>query len=295
MGFFDLFSKLFGQKQPSLSQVSWPDLDFSEERPDSEESSLLKTPRGSSREPIKSNFSTPEWVVRQAFDKVLAQTDIPVPVWDPFFEDLYAAHCEGDPRKEVAAAQKHLLDLSWSWAEFDKWAKTFDARGAYPYMWRQHPALIGTERKQPGLDETLAKVPFGALKDTLLKAGFEGKLPRKKVDIIAILRERVEDEHLVNMLAPALNDLRREYEREKPKARCHILVHTIITTAYRKRDAHQRKGSSYRPKGVNLRAVSGGGCPIEEEFADKFNTGMIRGLPPYFPGDRTCVMMKYPR
>lgn len=66
-----------------------------------------------------------------------------------------------------------------------------------------------------------------------------------------------------------------------------ILVHTITMRAYSLRDEQQKIecGSTQR-----FADSADDTCPIETEICRKFNIGLLTGLPPFFPGDRTSLV-----
>jgi hypothetical protein len=78
-------------------------------------------------------------------------------------------------------------------------------------------------------------------------------------------------------------DSLRHFRRSREEAKARLLAHTYQMTWYSIRD-----GLAKKELGVTRwKALAGENCSIEQEWAEKFNRGKLKGqLPPFFPGDR---------
>ena len=68
-----------------------------------------------------------------------------------------------------------------------------------------------------------------------------------------------------------------------------ILEHTIDVKNYSSEIASQLKSLG---SGWQARAIETTDCPLEKEYAKKHNNGKSRVRPPFFPGDRTELIIE---
>lgn len=310
MSVFNLFAKLFSPKTPQPDKVQWPDLEFSDQRASAATPSKsgdvdraghkvrgysVPSNRVRGVGPNNPDFSVAKWVMREAFDAVISQTDIPGEMHEGFFRDIYAAQRTGASRAVDAVVVAYLEEVAWQWPEFDRWGERFQETGEYPYMWRKYPALLPSSDAQKGIAEILKPILFGRIKEVLSQSGYSGRAPRKKAEALALLKETMPEDRILEAFREDLEELEEEKEDRREIARCHILSHTMTAVAYQLLHAYQMAEVTCRPKGTRLWATPFPDCPVEASFAKKFNRGDAEGYPPFFPGDRTGVYMKYPR
>jgi hypothetical protein len=66
-----------------------------------------------------------------------------------------------------------------------------------------------------------------------------------------------------------------------------ILVHTISMRAYAIRDEQLKIGNGMKERFAD---DVGDECEVEAMICKQFNAGDLKGLPPFFPGDRTSLV-----
>ncbi len=234
-------------------------------------------------------FGTKETYIKQAFFNVLKKTDIPEKIQEKLYIEYRSAHWFGNPREAKKAIESYLVSLDWNWPEFDRWLKKFSKNGEWPYMWKKYPELYSPEPFST--DNIQADVKLLRVADMKKIAKLHNAKHLQK-------REELE-EFIINNISSEI--IRKEvperaeaqihlfYERRK-KGRCSLLAHTIAMTIYSKRDAGERRkianSKYFQEKKLSAHAS---GCPVEEQFAKKYNDGELKKLPPFFPGDRTSV------
>lgn len=238
---------------------------------------------------VDDNFATAEWVLKKAFDQVMASVDLAPDQREALFTAYATAHRAGDARAAERATTSILLGSGWRWGAFDIWAQGFAAAREWPYMWQRLSELTETPPTPPTTSaDAIALLNTEDMKAIAKERGFMPKpAPRKRQELEALLvahmplpdlLQRTRDRHVTAVTA--------FFERYEI-AKCRLLVHTLDMTAYSIRDDEQRKRAGHKYK---LQALADAGCPVEDRFAAQFNAGEISDLPPFFPGDRTTTL-----
>ncbi len=234
-------------------------------------------------------FGTPETCIKRAFYKVMEQTDIPQDIYEALYTDYRDAHWSGSPREEEKVFKHYLMELDWTWKEFDKWKKKFNQNGEWPYMWRQYPEIYMD--KPFSTDNTSFEIKHLRVADMkIIAKKHNAQNLQKREELEEFIINNVSVEKILKTASARVEEQTKKFTSRKKAGKCKLLRHTIGMTAYSIRNAEQRKktANSTFMKGKKLIAESSG-CPVEEQFVEQFNEGKIKKLPPYFPGDRTSV------
>ena len=235
-----------------------------------------------------SPFATPAPIVGDAFDQVMSDVDVPIEAkadLKPLFVD---AHRSGDPQQERHAVGAVLGGTDWGEAYFGRWRERFRAGGVYPYMWRVHAKPLTSDGlREPetiaqGL-EYLRVTDMQRLLVALNAVPAKGR-PKRRSEYVPLLVATGNTRAVVDAAMPAYWKAREKWYEDREKAKCALLAHTISMRAYFLRDRARRgETSKLRP----LRSD----CPVETAHAEKWVAGEIRGDPPFFPGDRTRLVV----
>ena len=242
-------------------------------------------------EVVEPDFRTPDWIVRKAFDQVMASVEVAPEVRAALFDAYSQAHRNGDPRAEEKAVASLLANTGWRWREFDEWAARFAAAKEWPYMWYRYEDFSEPAPSAPTTArEAVARMTVSEMRLLAKEKDLTvTPAPRKRAQFESLLVEGVPLPELLARVQTRLGDEVARYNARREEAKCKLLAHTLTMTAYSTRDAEQRKvlpGSEYRVE------VIGSGCPVEERFAAMYNLGKIGGAPPFFPGDRNCTIYR---
>lgn len=245
----------------------------------------------SQREAVEPDFRTPNWIVRKAFDQVMASVEVAPEVRASLFDAYLQAHRNGDPSAEEKAVVSHLANTGWRWREFDEWATRFAATKEWPYMWSRYEDFSKPEPTAPTTArEAVERMTVSDMRLLAKENGLTATpAPRKRTQFEDLLAASVPLPELLDRGESRLGEEIASYHARREVAKCKLLAHTLTMTAYSTRDAEQRKelpASEYRVE------VLGSGCPVEERFAAMFNKGKIGGAPPFFPGDRNCTIYR---
>lgn len=235
-----------------------------------------------------SQFATPARIVENAFDQIMADVDVPFEpraTLRPLFVD---AHRSGDPRQERQVVQSVLSGIVWGEAYFRQWRERFRAEGAYPYMWRVHakPLTSDGPRKPASIEEALEYLRVADLRYLLVALDAVPKKgrPKRRSEYVRLLAATGRTKDLVDAAVPAWDRARVKWRQDLETAKCALLAHTVTVRAYSLRNRARLPGAS------NLRPLRSD-CPIETAYAAKYLAGEIRHDPPFFPGDRTSLIL----
>lgn len=207
------------------------------------------------------------------------------------FDAYSRAHRNGDPRGEEKAVISHLADSGWRWRDFDDWSARFAAANEWPYMWTRYVDFSKPEPTAPTTArEAVESMTVADMRELAKeKALTATPVPRKRTEFEDLLVAGVPAAELLARVQDELAEEITSYHAERETGKCKLLAHTLTMTAYSIRDAEQRQelpASKYRVE------IVGSGCPVEERFAELFNTGQIGGSPPFFPGDRNTTITR---
>ena len=235
-----------------------------------------------------SPFATPARIVGDAFDQVMSDVDAPIEAkadLKPLFVD---AHQSGDPQQERHVVGAVLGGTNWGEAYFGRWRERFRSGGVYPYMWRVHAKPLTSDGlREPatiaqGL-EYLRVTDMQRLLVALNAVPAKGR-PKRRSEYVPLLVATGNTRAVLDAAMPAYRKAREKWRGDREKAKCALLAHTITMRAYSLRDrARRANASKLRP----LRSD----CPVETAHAEKWVAGEIRGDPPFFPGDRTTLVV----
>lgn len=248
-------------------------------------------PQAKHHQAVSENFSTSEWVVNEAFDKVFSQITVDNGIKSQFKKAYCAAHQSGNPRQEEKAAVDYLMNSNWIWHDFDKWFDFFSQKGVWPYMWRRNKLTEKPHQVNPGsIQEAISYLNVKEMREFLKNHNIKVKpAPKKREEFEKAIIQNSTFPDVINAIKGHLQVTSTEQVVRFNKAKCQLLAHTLAMTAYSLRDHYQRQDiNSFRL----VAEKSGGTCKIEDEFATKFNTNKIVGVPPFFPGDRTTITCK---
>lgn len=240
-----------------------------------------------------SPFATPPSVVEEAIDQILVAIDIPGDAKGRLKSRFVNAHRSGDPRREVEVIETALDGVEWGEVYYGEWKSRFEAKGEFPYMWRTDgKALIVDSPQSPStIEDALKYLRVADMRQILIELdAMPGRgRPKKRSEFIALLSTTGKTESIVDSAIPAYRDALTKWEADRETAKCALLAHTLTMRAFALRDIQKRKGLTCISRLRTLKSD----CPVETEFAARFMTGEIHGVPPFFPGDRTSVIAEY--
>ena len=237
---------------------------------------------------VNSRFATPARIVETAFDQITIDAGVPAGAkakLKPLFAD---AHRSGDPRQERNVVMSVLVGVSWGAAYFQRWRERFQTEGAFPYMWRAHAKPLASDGplKPATIEDALGYLPVADLRRLLvaLDALPEKGRPRRRSEFVSLLTATGRTEDLVGVAMPAYDRAHEKWLADLETAKCALLAHTVTMRACTlSRRAGLSGTSSLRPQRSD--------CPVETAYAARFLAGEIRHDPPFFPGDRTTLIL----
>jgi len=241
-------------------------------------------------------FATPEPIVREAFDQITAEMELPTPLRDAFRDAFARGDKAGDTRAQEQLVIGNLLGSDWRWPTFDLWAKRFGDQRQWPYMWHSIDNLLDLGPDIPeGIEESVAVLKVAEMKEMLRDRGALPKpTPRKREEVVALVRQHYADADLLAIARQrAIEQYRSPTAEEIEIAKCKLLTHTITMRAYALRDSHDRDRLARNgfPESADVVALTSDD-PVEDAIVAQFNQGKLRGLPPFFPGDRMCLISR---
>lgn len=239
--------------------------------------------------PVESDFSTKKSVVKNAFNKVMLNVEIPDDLKDRIYYYYLKARKTGDPRNEEKVLIEHLSGSGWEWEDFDRWKEIFRQKGEWPYMWRKYPILCEDQKKPPNsIKEALPYFNVKDMRELLRDYNIKPKpAPKKRVEFENAVEDLMTFEQLNPLLQQIYNSRLEDCKYFHDRDKCKLLVHTISMTIYSIRNIYQFKDFD---ENIKFRTETADGtCPVENEYAEKFNSGEIKTPPPFFPGDRTSI------
>lgn len=192
---------------------------------------------------------------------------------------LYKALAEAPYDK---TCEKFLLPGQWQWPEFDKWKSRFLQDGKFPYMWRQYPEICISDFDNFPLRTILEKTSAKALKELFQKLCIEIPPKAKKADLIELAEQKISLKTLCTTYPDFYNESKKVFEEHVNQGKCAILEHTINMLGYHLRDF-------YTNSRLKLDLIMG--CPVEGKYAKGKGRITEDNIPPFFPGDRTGVVL----
>lgn len=234
-------------------------------------------------------FATPVPIIQLAFDEIMRDVDLPEAQKAKIFNKYRIAHRKGLPREEEEAFAKVIKqDFAWPW--FDQWEAFFRQRNVWPYLWQKWPAC----RCPSTVEEVCRFFNVDGLKAVMDRLGISHSGMKKRDELVQrlcaiTLAEMFAVEGVEGML---LERFQGEVG-DGLEVKIMLLCHSITMRAYSLRDQAQRQGeaSDFGERQYEV-IVAIAGCPVEAEVARRFNANLERGLPPFFPGDRSHVTLK---
>ena len=227
------------------------------------------------------------YLFREAFDKVIAGVDAPAALKSRARRAYLAAARTGNPRLEGEALQRALTGAVWGEKYFGEWRRRFERDGAFPYMWERHPDLCSGPPPPPSsTDEALDLLKVHDMRALVRRLDIapEGRRPRTRQEFVDLL-SRAELKDAVVRAAAGRHDERLErHALNRDAAKCEILAHTVGCQEASLRRLRRRRSYSGKPRLMTST------CPVETKYGRKFAFGSLARMPPFFPGDRSCVM-----
>ena len=89
---------------------------------------------GKPRNPLGKGFVPAKWVVKEAFNKIMASVSVDREIKISLLSAYYEALCSGNPRKEHTVVYEHLRYTGWDWEVFRTWERQFDLNESWPYL-----------------------------------------------------------------------------------------------------------------------------------------------------------------
>lgn len=186
-----------------------------------------------------------------------------------------------------------LHGSNWKWHDLDKWYNFFNETNKFPYLWKEY-----VESRRSPKTVTSRDLAQGMRKDNLKtfleRHHIEISQKALKSDLVELTKNfSPEDFRSLFNEEKWLNVYIRENNLSEYHA-CFLLVHTICMRSSRLRDAkNYMEINKEKISPAHYRCRGAGGCEIEQFFAQKWQRGKLDGLPPFFPGDRTCLEMTH--
>lgn len=253
-------------------------------------------PENVRKDPVDEGFKSAKWVIREAFDKVMQSIEgIPVEKKEALFKAIQAAHRSGDPRKEEEAVIRHLSRTGWKWLEYEKWAEIFKQRQQWPQTWYGYGLAESDPLVIPeSVSYAVGYFNVNELKEFLKARNIKVKpAPKTRADLERHFKEVVSWEEFKPLAVERYEELLEDEGCDKGDNLCKLLARELAANTYCL--IHYYQGQDLIQDGLcknHCWQVTGGIDPIEKEFEEKFNNGVIKDLPPYFPGDRNRLRLK---
>ena len=248
------------------------------------------------RDPTEPGFKSADWVIKDAFDKVMNSVECSQNTKQNLLESFTNAHQSGDPRAADNTVIQHLAGSGWVWHEFDQWAKEFSRRGKWPMMWNTYPSLYRQHSSAPTSSESAVEFfTVAELRDWLKNNSITSKpSPKSRADFARVFKERVAWKDFEEDSLQKHAEYLKQRDKERDKAKCKLLALTLTKTIYTLVHYYQGKtAAADTPKMWKWNVSVVGECLIEQEFSVKFDPATMKNLPPYFPGDRTSLDLRY--
>ncbi len=257
---------------------------------------LVGIPIGS---PVPQNADPEEYSFQQAYAKVMAGIETMESIKESMYPEFAAARNSADSKSYMDVCIYYLLGSGWQWNEFDRCFENFRSQNKWPYTWLEiFPRLLERDelcRMPVNYDEAFSEVHVTDLKTILKRKGINPKpFPRTRDEIQELVRNHISFEAFLSLAKASIDAAQQKRQSWVEKDKCRLLGHTIMMTAGNLRfcyDLQQNKdltSRKYRLQAIAATADSRP-CPIEAEFVARFNSGETNSLPPWFPGDRSCL------
>lgn len=218
-------------------------------------------------------------------------------------------------RQSEKIFKETLSTFDWSWPEFDKWKVIFEKLGKWPYMWVKNKAAYEKLKPRPdSIEDALKLVRVTELKMLAKKYNINISSPKRSEHIKrAKIRKRVEGrkktkdgersqlvkkiveasislEQIISSCEERFQEMYAKQRIARRKGMAVILHHTIIMKAHSLGNASEKELFSREFSSDVKYEALGDGCEVEEMYASLYNQGKLKGYPPFFPGDRTCLI-----
>ena len=241
---------------------------------------------------VDDRFRSERWVIEQAFEQIMADVDAPSDAKHRLLSLYAEAHRSGDPRREAEAVEAAFQGIEWGREYFGSWTERFRTNGEFPYMWKSYLELRSDPLPPRTIDEALEYLRVPDMRRLALDLGVmpDKSRPKKRTEFIDLLSRTGESAPVLNAAMACFSERLQERHRRLERAKCKLLAHTLTARVY----SLIRMASWSRIRnqaGWRMRATSTS-CPVESEYVAKFNTGKLDILPPYFPGDRTSIIIE---
>lgn len=241
---------------------------------------------------VDDRFRSEHWVIEQAFEQIMADVDAPSDAKHQLLSLYAEAHRSGDPRRETEAVEAAFQGIEWGREYFGSWTERFRMDGEFPYMWKSYLELRSDPLPPRTIDEALEYLRVSDMRRLALDLGVmpDKPRPKKRPEFVDLLSRTDESAPVINAAMVCFSERLQERHRRLEHAKCKLLAHTLTARVY----ALIRMASWSRIRhqaGWRMRAMSTS-CPVESEYVAKFNAGKLDSLPPYFPGDRTSIIIE---
>ncbi|MBI3584014.1 MAG: hypothetical protein HY096_08700 [Nitrospinae bacterium] len=113
--------------------------------------------------------------------------------------------------------------------------------------------------------------------------------PKTRAELELRFKEVVSWEDFKPTAIKRYEELIEKEESDKEDNLCRLLSHTLTMTTYSLVRYYQIQELLQNSIHRYIIRISSAGDLIKDEFAEKYNRGEIKDLPPYFPGDRNGI------
>ena len=237
--------------------------------------------------PVDDSFLPVTWVVREAFDLVMAGVEPGSAPREKLFEAFHGAVRSARPGAGEAAVTAQLAGTGWQWPEFERWEELFRQRRQWPAAWRHYPSLLATQHAPPRqVEEALPYFAYLERRDLLgTLSSSRQPAPIRVEEVEQAFLESFTWEEIAPVALERYRDFLDRCHVNREEDLCRLLAHHLRATVYNLIPFHQ--GQAVAGRGL-LRyrwEVTDDGEPLASEYANRFNRGESERIPPYFPGD----------
>lgn len=223
-----------------------------------------------------------------AFTQVISTVELEPPLQKRLFEIV---HKNIDLGREQEYQFFELLHGSeWSWPALNSWQNYFRNLGAWPAMWIMNEELTKGQFGVITQEELCLRLPKPSLKKFLLDCDVPLAPKARKVEMVP-LALRLSMEQIENFVtSDILLEARTAIKKYRDMAASRILCHTISMRFYKLRNYAQYLTTNRSEVTPLNHRPSMTTCPVEQIFCQKWVSGELVGIPPFFPGDRSSFI-----
>jgi hypothetical protein len=228
-----------------------------------------------------------------AFQLIIRTTGIPVALHADL---LSAVRLVGYPDR-LARFEEVLGEDEWSWPWFQHYSDQLRDAETMLDDWDE----LGPRPAEPTtVDEFLQRLQFEEFRRVLLLKGPLPKpAPRSRDDFERLIRQTCTVRELADFFAETLREEQDEWDAESATRKIRFLLGSILSlrdslmVLDEARESEPEPDPEFPEWREERSKIVAGGCrdsiPAITSLGDRFNSGAIRTIPPYFPSDPTDI------